>query len=163
MEDFGILLVGVGAMVMGLYHVTRRRYVAQNEIGAVIGTYRGTPVVCLGLSEICVGIGISSFGLLRMLHEGDAAGAWLANRPWPVLLGASFAALCFGGFVLLGSEEQHRSRGGLIINLPRRMLGLIIIVLSLGGVALGVLDLVAPTQFQRGMQQFRSVLTGHRG
>ena len=108
MEDFGILLVGVGAMVMGLYHVTRRQYVAQNEIGAVISTCRGTPVVCLGLSEICVGIGISSFG-------------------------------------------------------SRRMLGLIIIVLSLGGVALGVLDLVAPTQFQRGMQQFRSVLTGHRG
>ena len=108
MEDFGILLVGVGAMVMGLYHVTRRRYVAHNEISAVIGTYRRTPVVCLGLSEICVGIGISSFG-------------------------------------------------------SRRMLGLIIIVLSLGGVALGVLDLVAPTQFQRGMQQFRSVLTGHRG
>jgi len=41
MEDFGILLVGVGAMVMGLYHVTRRRYVAQNEIGAVISTCRG--------------------------------------------------------------------------------------------------------------------------
>jgi hypothetical protein len=160
MEDFGIFLLGVGAMVMGVYHVARRRYVALNEIGAVIASYRGAAVVCQGLSEICVGVGVSCLGLVRMLNGSDAAGVWLASRPWPALLCASLAALFFGGFVMLGSEEQKRSRGRLIISLPGRLLGTIIIVLSLGGLALGVLDLVAPPQFQRSMERLRSMLPG---
>jgi hypothetical protein len=161
MENVGIFLLGVGAMVMGVYHVSRRRYVALNEIGAVIASYRGAAVVCQGLSEICVGVGVSCLGLARMLNGSDAAGVWLANRPWPALLCGSLAALFFGGFVMLGSEEQKRSRRRLIISLPGRLIGTIIIILSLGGLALAVLDLAAPTQFQRAIERLQSVLPGN--
>jgi hypothetical protein len=159
MQDLGILLLGVGAIVMGGYHVTRRRYVALNEIGAVIGTYRGAAVVCQGLSEVCIGVGVFCIGLVRMLGKDDAAGAWLATRPWPLFLCGSLAAFFFGGFMVFGSEEQRRSRGTLMLSLPGRLLGMIVIVLSLGGLALGVLDLVAPTQFQRGVDGLRRSLT----
>jgi len=83
MENFGIFLLGVGAMVMGVYYVARRRYVALNEIGVVIASYRGAAVVCQGLSEICVGVGVSCLGVARMVPGSEAAGVWLANRPWP--------------------------------------------------------------------------------
>jgi hypothetical protein len=160
MEDFGICLLGVGAIVMGVYHVKRRRYVALNEIGAVIGTYRGGAVVCQGLSEVCVGVGVLCIGLVRMLDAGERAGAWMATRPWPLLLCGSLAALFFGGFMVLGSEEQKRSRAGPVLSFPRRLLGVAVIVVSLGGLALGVLDLVAPAQFQAGADTLRSVFSG---
>jgi len=157
MEDFGILLLGVAAVAMGVYHVARRRYVAQDEIGTVIGTYRGRAVVCLGLSEICVGAGILSLGLLRMLNLGAAAAAWLTKRPWPLLLCGSLAALFFGGFMVLGSEEQRRSRGRLVLSLPGRLLGIVLMVLSLGGLAFAIVDFMAPAQFERGMDRLRAV------
>jgi hypothetical protein len=158
MEDLGIFVLGMAAFAMGVYHVARRRYVAVDEIGSVIGTYRGAAVVCQGVSEAFIGIGVAGVGLVRMLGAGDAAGAWLAERPWPLLVSGSLAAMFFGGFMMFGSIEQRRSRGRLLLSLPGRLLGMILVVLALGGLALGGLDLVAPTQFRSIVSSLRSLL-----
>jgi hypothetical protein len=158
MEDLGIFVLGMAAIAMGVYHVARRRYVAVDEIGSVIGTYRGAAVVCQGLSEAFIGVGVAGVGLVRMLGASDAGGAWLANRPWPLLVCGSLAALFFGGFMMFGSIEQRRSRGRLLLSLPGRLIGTIVVVLALAGLALGALDLVAPNRFRSLVNSLRSVL-----
>jgi hypothetical protein len=158
MVDFGILLVGLGAVIMGIYHVARRRYVAIDEIGSVIGTYRGAAVVCQGLSEAFAGVGVLALGLVRVLGQNVAAADWLTRRPWPILVCGSVAALFFGCFMMLGSREQRQSRMWFMMSIPGRLLGLLLVVLALAGLVLGLLDLVAPTQFDRGVGTVRALL-----
>jgi hypothetical protein len=158
MVDFGILLVGLAAVIMGIYHVGRRRYVAIDEIGSVIGTYRGAAVACQGLSEAFAGAGILTLGLVRVLGQTAAAADWLARRPWPILGCGSLAVLFFGCFMMLGSREQRQSRMRFLMSIPGRVLGLLLVVLALAGLVLGLVDLVAPTQFDRGVETVRALL-----
>jgi hypothetical protein len=158
MEDFGIFLLGVAAAVMGVYHVVRRRYVALDDIGTVIGTYRAGAVACQGAERNLR----RRWRVIPRTRTNALPGCWnrcvARGAALPSLLCASLAALFFGGFMVLGSEEQRRSRGRLVVSVPGRLIGMILIVLSLGGLALGVLDVVAPVQFQRGMERLRAVL-----
>ena len=72
--------------------------------------------------------------------------------------GVPLAVMFFGGFMLLGSREQRQSRMWFMMSIPGRLLGLLLIVLALGGLALGILDLVAPTKFDRDVGTVRALL-----
>ena len=153
---FGItaLLIGVEAMITRRIVLGRRRY---NE------TYVGLPAMAQGYQFMFIGMFFIGVSFLAYFNTGRDLFLQLIQRPWPVLL--TFGVYCLlQSVIAIGSYEEAKqgTRWIVMLNLltSRLLPGIILIVIGLGAVALGLIDLTAPAVFDRMGGGFLEALYG---
>ena len=164
-EEVGILLLGLAAVGMGLRTIRRHEEVAIDEIGNVIATYRGPAALCHGLAVILDVLAIISLAAASLLGLGSALQSYLRHRPGFLIVLASLAGLAWSLALVFGAVEQRGTAWRLVASVPGRLLGLSLSILALLGLALGVCELVAPSQFDLLVQSFAGAvfpaMSGH--
>lgn len=159
----GIFLFGIAAFLIGMEAaITRRVVLGRRRYNE---TYVGLPAYAQGVQFMIVGAFFMGVSFLAYFDMGRNLFLQLVRRPWPVLLTFGIyclmqAVIAIGGY----EEEKQETRWIVILNLltSRLLPGVILIVIGLGAVALGLLDLIAPTMFDNLGGGFLEVLYGLR-
>ena len=142
---FGVaaFLIGMEAAIMQRIVLGRRRY---NE------TYVGFAAYAQGMQFMMIGIFFIGASFLAYFDTGRDIFLQYVRRPWPVLVVVGFyclmqAVIAFGGY----EEEKQGTRWIVVLNLitSRLLPGVILVVIGLGLLALGLLDLTAPVLFDK--------------
>jgi len=149
--------IGTEAAITRRIVIGRRRY---NE------TYVGFPAYAQGVQFMMVGTFFILVSFLAYFDTGRDIFLHLVRRPWPVLL--IFGIYCLMQAVIaIGSFEEAKqgTRWIVILNLltSRLLPGVILIVIGLGAVALGMLDLAVPAVFDKMGGGFLEMLYGLNG
>ncbi len=147
----GIFLVGVGILVGGAEVLLRREVAFRvgEEQGSPGETFRGAAAVLWGVFFLVLGVGVLVFAAARPLGLEAAVGDFLKERPGAAILVGSLGSLGLGSALSLGSAEERSSLWAVVGSLPRRLFGIVLILLALVGVAVGLLEIVAPATFDR--------------
>ena len=142
---FGVaaFLIGMEAAIMQRIVLGRRRY---NE------TYVGFAAYAQGMQFMMIGIFFIGASFLAYFDTGRDIFLQYVRRPWPVLVVVGFyclmqAVIAFGGY----EEAKQGTRWIVVLNLitSRLLPGVILVVIGLGLLALGLLDLTAPVLFDK--------------
>ena len=142
---FGVaaFLIGMEAAIMQRIVLGRRRY---NE------TYVGFAAYAQGMQFMMIGIFFIGASFLAYFDTGRDIFLQYVRRPWPVLVVVGFyclmqAVIAFGGY----EEAKQGTRWIVVLNLitSRLLPGMILVVIGLGLLALGLLDLTAPVLFDK--------------
>ena len=142
---FGVaaFLIGMEAAIMHRIVLGRRRY---NE------TYVGFAAYAQGMQFMMIGIFFIGASFLAYFDTGRDIFLQYVRRPWPVLVVVGFyclmqAVIAFGGY----EEAKQGTRWIVVLNLitSRLLPGVILVVIGLGLLALGLLDLTAPVLFDK--------------
>jgi len=160
----GISLFGVAAFLIGTEAaITRRIVIGRRRYNE---TYVGFPAYAQGVQFMMVGTFFILVSFLAYFDTGRDIFLHLVRRPWPVLL--IFGIYCLMQAVIaIGSFEEAKqgTRWIVILNLltSRLLPGVILIVIGLGAVALGMLDLAVPAVFDKMGGGFLEMLYGLNG
>ena len=157
----GISLFGIAALLIGAEAMITRRIVLGSR--RYNETYVGLPAIAQGYQFMFIGMFFLGVSFLAYFNTGRNLFLQLVQRPWPVLL--TFGVYCLlQSMIAIGSYEEAKqgTRWIVILNLltSRLLPGIILIVIGLGAVALGLLDLTAPAVFDRMGGGFLEVLYG---
>ena len=152
-----VFLIGMEAAITRRIVLGRRRY---DE------TYVGLAAYAQGVQFMMIGTFLILVSFLAYFDTGRDMFLQFVRRPWPVLLIFGIyclmqAVIAIGGY----EEERQGTRWIVTMNLfiSRLLPGMILIVIGLGAVALGLLDLTAPAVFDTLGGGFLEVLYGVGG
>jgi len=153
---FGItaILIGMEAGVTQRIVLGRRRY---NE------TYKGFAAYAQGMQFMMVGAFFIGVSFLAYFDTGRDIFLQLIRRPWSVLMVIGFYCLMQSVIAFSGYEEAKQGeRWVVLLNLltSRILPGVILVMIGLGFMAVGLLDLTAPAMFDRLGGGFLEVLYG---
>ena len=160
----GISLFGVAAFLIGTEAaITRRIVLGRRRYNE---TYVGFPAYAQGVQFMMVGTFFILVSFLAYFDTGRDIFLHLVRRPWPVLLTLGIYCL-MQAVIAIGSYEEAKqvTRWIVILNLltSRLLPGVILIVIGLGAVALGFLDLTVPAVFDKLGGGFLEMLYGLNG
>jgi len=160
----GISLFGVAAFLIGTEAaITRRIVIGRRRYNE---TYVGFPAYAQGVQFMMVGTFFILVSFLAYFDTGRDIFLHLVRRPWPVLLTLGIYCLMQAA-IAIGSYEEAKqgTRWIVILNLltSRLLPGVILIVIGLGAVALGMLDLTVPAVFDKMGGGFLEMLYGLNG
>ena len=152
-----VFLIGMEAAITRRIVLGRRRY---DE------TYVGLAAYAQGVQFMMIGTFLILVSFLAYFDTGRDMFLQLVRRPWPVLL--IFGIYCLiQAVVAIGGYEEERQGTRWIVTMnlfiSRLLPGMILIVIGLGAVALGLLDLTAPIVFDTVGGGFLEVLYGVGG
>jgi len=148
------ILIGMEAAVMRRIVLGRRRY---NE------TYVGFAAYAQGMQFMMIGAFFIGVSFLAYFGAGRDFVLQLVRRPWSVLMVLGFYCLMQSVIAFSGYEEAKQGeRWVVILNLltSRILPGVILVVIGLGFMVLGLLDLTAPVLFDKLGGGFVEVLYG---
>jgi len=157
----GISLFGVAAFLIGAEAMISRRIVLGRR--RYSETYVGLPAMAQGVQFMFIGGFFVGVSFLAYFNIGRDLFLQLVQRPWPVLL--TFGVCCLmQSVIVIGSYEEAKQGARWIVTLnllmSRLLPGIILIVIGLGAVALGLLDLTLPSVFDSLGGGFLEVLYG---
>lgn len=148
------ILIGMEAAVMRRIVLGRRRY---NE------TYVGFAAYAQGMQFMMIGAFFIGVSFLAYFGAGRDFVLQLVRRPWSVLMVLGFYCLMQSVIAFSGYEEAKQGeRWVVILNLltSRILPGVILVVIGLGFMVLGLLDLTTPAVFDKFGGGFLEVLYG---
>jgi hypothetical protein len=157
----GISLFGMTAILIGMEAaITRRIVLGRRRYNE---TYIGFAAYAQGMQFMMIGTFFIGVSFLAYFDAGRDVFLQLVIRPWSVLM--VFGLYCLMQSVIAFSgyeEEKQGTRWIVALNLltSRLLPGLILVVIGLGIMALGLLDLIAPAVFDRLGGGFLEVLYG---
>ncbi len=145
----GVFLIGLGIAAAGLEAIFSREvgFSVAEEHGSYRETFGGLAAILWGVFFLVWGVGILVFAAARLFGLGELVAAFLKERPGAVILGGALGGLGLGSALALGSTEERHSFWALLGSLPRRLFGIALILLALLGMALGLLEVLAPAAF----------------
>lgn len=142
----GILTLGAGFALGGMEAiVTRRIGFWSRSIGST--SYRGLAAVFQGAVFLMVGASVMAYALARFLNVEEAAFSLLRNRPGIIFLGLAVVLLGLGSANVLGAMEARGSLWTVLLSLPYRLGGLVLVVLGLIAMVIGLFELFDPDGF----------------
>ena len=157
----GISLFGVTAILIGMEAaITRRIVLGRRRYNE---TYVGFAAYAQGMQFMMIGAFFIGVSFLAYFDTGRDTVLQLVRRPWPLLLVFGFYCLMQSVIAFSGYEEAKRGeRWVVILNLltSRLLPGVILVVIGLGFMALGLLDLTMPAVFDSLGGGFLEVLYG---
>ena len=146
----GITLFGVAAFLIGMEAAIMQRIVLGHR--RYNETYVGFAAYAQGMQFMMIGIFFIGASFLAYFDTGRDIFLQYVRRPWPVLVVVGFyclmqAVIAFGGY----EEAKQGTRWIVVLNLitSRLLPGVILVVIGLGLLALGLLDLTAPVLFDK--------------
>ena len=157
----GISLFGMTAILIGMEAAITRRIVLGRR--RYDETYVGFAAYAQGMQFMIIGAFFIGVSFLAYFDTGRDIFLQLVRRPWSVLLVLGFYCLMQSVIAFSGYEEAKQGeRWVVILNLltSRILPGVILVVIGLGIMALGLLDLTAPAVFDKLGGGFLEVVYG---
>lgn len=157
----GISLFGMTAILIGMEAVVTRRIVLGRRRHDE--TYVGLAAYAQGMQFMMIGAFFIGVSFLAYFVTGRDIFLQLVQRPWPVLVVMGFYCLMQSVIAFSGYEEvKQGERWVVMMNLltSRILPGVILVVIGLGIMALGLLDLTVPAMFDKLGGGFLEVLYG---
>jgi len=157
----GISLFGMTAILIGMEAaITRRIVLGRRRYNE---TYVGFAAYAQGMQFMMIGAFFIGVSFLAYFDAGRDVVLQLVRRPWPVLM--VFGLYCLMQSVIAFSSYEEAKQGErwvVILNLltSRILPGVILVVIGLGFMGLGLLDLTAPVLFDKLGGGFVEVLYG---
>jgi len=162
----GMACFGLTSMAIGWEAIITRRLVLGSRRRGSRQTYTGLPAILQGIQFNLLGIfflGVSGFIYLNNDSIGRDIFLQFVRRPGLPLVVIGLLFLMQAGIVILGFQELNEGpRWIVVMNLAisRLLPGIILVVLGLGAMGLGLLDMVAPALFDEMGGGFLEVLYG---
>ena len=157
----GISLFGMTAILIGMEAAITRRIVLGRR--RYDETYVGFAAYAQGMQFMIIGAFFIGVSFLAYFDTGRDIFLQLIRRPWSILLVLGFYCLMQSVIAFSGYEEAKQGeRWVVILNLltSRILPGVILVVIGLGIMALGLLDLTAPAVFDKLGGGFLEVVYG---
>ena len=162
----GMVCFGLTSMAIGWEAIITRRLVLGSRRRGSRQTYTGLPAILQGIQFNLLGIfflGVSGFIYLNNDSIGRDIFLQFVRRPGLPLVVIGLLFLMQAGIVIPGFQELNEGpRWIVVMNLAisRLLPGIILVVLGLGAMGLGLLDMVAPALFDEMGGGFLEVLYG---
>jgi len=146
----GIALLGLGGIVMGLGAIINGewRFVRRRRVQS---TYTGFRARLMGVVIVMIGIAFVGASVMMLRGGFGSASATPLQRFMQSDTGLSVASIGFGiiacmwGLVsALGSDQNNRSAGDVLLSLPVRLLALVLILIGIAALAFGLARIFAP-------------------
>jgi hypothetical protein len=168
--NLGISFLGLTSMAIGWEGIITRRLVIGRRRSGNRQTYTGLPAVLQGVQFNLMGLFLIGASLMMYLDEQDQFSGrqfflQFVRRPGIPLLVFGGLLLMQAAITLIGSHEiKQGPRWVLILNLliSRLLPGGILVVLGLGALWLGTVEIMAPDTFDKMGGGFLEVLYGLR-
>ena len=144
----GVFLAGAGIALGGLESLATRRMCFRPSEDAY-EAYAGAPAVIVGLMALLVGAGIVAAAYLLADGQWHSMLAYLTRRPAPLLAAAGLLMIGIGVLMMLNPQGRRGWAWTLLVRVPRGLLGLVIVVTGLAGIALGVWEWLEPSAYDR--------------
>lgn len=157
----GISLFGMTAFLIGMEAIVKRRIVLGRR--RYNQTYVGIAAIAQGFQFMFIAAFFIGVSIYAYFDAGRDLFLQFVRRPWPVLLTIGFYCLMQSMIAFSGYEEEKQGERWIVtLNLltSRVLPGVILVVMGLGIMALGLLDLTAPAVFDRLGGGFLEVLYG---
>ena len=150
LTNVGMGLFGLGAMAVGWEAIITRRIRLGTRSRGTSQTYIGFPAVLQGIQFNLIGIFLIGAAGLIYLNNGRALFLQYVRRPGIPLVVIASLILLQSVIMFAGYREITRGPGWMVtINLlfSRMLPGVILLILGLGAIGLGLLEIVAPAAF----------------
>jgi len=164
----GIACFGIAAMAIGWEAIVTRHIVLGSRRRGTRETYTGLPAILQGIQFNLIGfflIGVSAFIYLNNGNLGRDIFLQFVRRPGMLLVVIGALLLLQALVMFLGYREINEGPGFMVtlnLILSRMLPGVILLVLGLGAMGLGLLDMVAPALFDSMGGGFLETLYGVR-
>lgn len=93
------------------------------------------------------GLTLFTLGAVRVLGWNGPFSAYLSQRPGAALVVGGLVMAGSGVATVIGPDTWRQSRWDLIVRLPARLFGLLMVVAGLSAVVLGLFEAVSPVGF----------------
>lgn len=144
----GLFLIGAGIALGGLESLATRRmsFRTSNEAGE---DYAGAPAVIWGFMALLVGAAVIAAAYLMDAGLWRNAVNYLTRRPGAVLAGGGLVIAGAGALLIFNRSGRRGVWWILLMRIPKTIVGLVLVVTGLAGVALGVWEWLDPRAFDR--------------
>jgi hypothetical protein len=149
--QLGMLPIGLGVILFGVDAIQKRgsSYMVGGEDVERSETYYGFAAIMDGIVLSMLGLVITVYAGIALLGQGDNALAFIRNHPSPALLFGGALAAAYSFTLILGTHESRRLPWSFLSSLPGRVLGIVLLFLSLGALFLGGLEIISPNGFDQ--------------
>lgn len=144
----GVFLVGAGIALGGLESLATRRMCFRFSEDAY-EAYAGAPAIIVGLMVLLVGAGIVAAAYLLADGQWHSTVNYLMRRPAPLLVVAGLLLTGIGVLMMLNPQGRRGWAWTLLVRVPRGLLGFIIVLAGLTGIALGAWEWLEPLAYDR--------------
>jgi vacuolar-type H+-ATPase subunit I/STV1 len=144
----GVFLVGAGIALGGLESLATRRMCFRPSEDAY-EAYAGAPALIVGLMVLLVGAGIIAAAYLLADGQWHSTVNYLMRRPAPLLVVAGLLLTGIGVLMMLNPQGRRGWAWTLLVRVPRGLLGFIIVLAGLTGIALGAWEWLEPLAYDR--------------
>lgn len=145
----GLLLFAVGVFATGVDAIVRRHTVERIRETHRTTIFEGGAAVLLGIALIVFAIGLAVAGAGFLFGAEARLLAAVQERPGGVLLSLGCVTAAGGGSRVLGARSWRGSAGRFLAYLPNRIGGLALVIVGIGLLLIGVLEVVDPAGFDR--------------
>jgi uncharacterized membrane protein YidH (DUF202 family) len=144
----GVFLIGAGIALGGLESLATRRmsFRTSSEAGE---DYAGAPAVIWGLMALLVGAAVIASAYLMDAGLWRTTVNYLTRRPGPVMAGLGLVVAGAGALLMFNRSGRRGVWRMLLVRIPKTVVGLVLVVAGLAGVALGVWEWFDPKDFDR--------------
>ena len=158
--SLGLLITSAGICIGGIDTIIKRRISFSGEDSSTYSSYKGISAVCYGLFFMLLGIGLFVYAIAYTLHLENALLLFIKDHPGVVILGGGFGLFVAGFPAVLGSNEDRRSFLRVVGSIPKRVFGVLLIIVGLAGMVLGVMELMMPLTYESIIQPVKELFSG---
>ena len=146
--DLGLFLVGAGFALGGLESLFTRRMSFRFASHAGEG-YTGAPALIWAGMALLIGAAFIASAYLMEQGVWRTTVNGLMRRPAPLLAAGGLILAGAGALLMFNRSGRRGVWRMLLVRIPKTMVGLVLVVAGLAGVALGVWEWLDPRSFER--------------
>ena len=145
--NIGLVIVGLGLIVGAAGTIIERRVSLSDSEQSQTDTYSGVGAIAWGVVFGLLGAGIVTLGIVRLLGIGGYLTFCIRERPGIGLILGGLLLATFGFPSIAGSHEENGNFLCFLGSVPRRIFGVVIVIVGLVAIALGMIEIAAPDVF----------------
>jgi hypothetical protein len=145
--NIGLLIAGLGLITGAVGTIIEQRVSFSDSEVSRTDTPSRIGAVAWGIFFGLLGLGITALGIVRLLGIGGYVTFCIRERPGIRLLLGGLLLATFGFPSVIGSHEESGDFLRFLGSVPRRIFGVVIVVVGLAAIALGVIEIARPDVF----------------